>query len=175
MPRTPRAPRPIGRTSSSSKRTALPPSLNSITSCLPSVSAAPISTSRSTPPPVAVRMPSVRTPTMSSRTVREAVSAPLSANVNTPRRSRARTRSVPDIRITPSPFALGETPVGRPSRVARAPRRRGRHSSLYFRPLGTVDRIEMMAISARMRLNMKVTIPAWRTEAFCCIPCVTRI
>ena len=42
MPRTPRALRPIGRTSSSSKRTALPPSENSITSCLPSVSAAPI-------------------------------------------------------------------------------------------------------------------------------------
>ncbi len=32
----------MGRTSFSSKRTALPPSLNSITSCLPSVSAAPI-------------------------------------------------------------------------------------------------------------------------------------
>jgi hypothetical protein len=42
MPRTPRALRPIGRTSFSSKRTALPPSENSITSCLPSVSAAPI-------------------------------------------------------------------------------------------------------------------------------------
>jgi hypothetical protein len=39
--------RPIGRTSSSSKRTALPPSLNSITSCLPSVSAAPINWSPS--------------------------------------------------------------------------------------------------------------------------------
>ena len=33
---------PSARTSSSSKRTALPPSLNSITSCWPSVSAAPI-------------------------------------------------------------------------------------------------------------------------------------
>ncbi|CKT22003.1 Uncharacterised protein [Mycobacterium tuberculosis] len=42
MPRTPRALRPSGRTSSSSKRTALPPSLKSITSCLPSVRAAPI-------------------------------------------------------------------------------------------------------------------------------------
>src|SRR5206468_2328572 len=42
MPRTPRAVRPIGRTSFSSKRTALPESENSITSCSPSVSAAPI-------------------------------------------------------------------------------------------------------------------------------------
>ena len=42
MPRTPRAVRPIGRTSFSSKRTALPASENSITSCLPSVTAAPI-------------------------------------------------------------------------------------------------------------------------------------
>jgi hypothetical protein len=42
MPRTPRAWRPRGRTSFSSKRTALPPSENSITSCWPSVSAAPM-------------------------------------------------------------------------------------------------------------------------------------
>ena len=42
MPRTPRATRPIGRTSSSSKRTALPASENSMTSCLPSVIATPI-------------------------------------------------------------------------------------------------------------------------------------
>jgi hypothetical protein len=41
MPRTPRAPRPIGRTSFSSKRTALPSSENIITSCLPSVIATP--------------------------------------------------------------------------------------------------------------------------------------
>jgi len=41
MPRTPRAPRPIGRTSFSSKRTALPSLEKSITSCLPSVSATP--------------------------------------------------------------------------------------------------------------------------------------
>ena len=42
MPRTPRVTRPIGRTSSSSKRTALPASENSMTSCLPSVMATPI-------------------------------------------------------------------------------------------------------------------------------------
>ena len=42
MPRTPRAVLPIGRTSSSSKRTALPASENSITSCLPSVMATPM-------------------------------------------------------------------------------------------------------------------------------------
>src|SRR5882672_129098 len=42
MPRTPCACRPIGRTSSSSKRTALPASEKSITSCLPSVIAAPM-------------------------------------------------------------------------------------------------------------------------------------
>src|SRR5207248_1422078 len=42
MPRTPCAPRPIGRTSFSSKRTALPPELNSMMSCLPSVNATPI-------------------------------------------------------------------------------------------------------------------------------------
>ncbi|CPM60732.1 Uncharacterised protein [Bordetella pertussis] len=42
MPRTPRALRPIGRTSFSSKRTALPASENNITSCLPSVRSAPI-------------------------------------------------------------------------------------------------------------------------------------
>ena len=47
IPRTPWALRPIGRTSFSSKRTAFPPELNSITSCLPSVSATPISTSPS--------------------------------------------------------------------------------------------------------------------------------
>ncbi len=47
MPRTPCALRPIGRTSFSSKRTALPPELNSITSCAPSVSATPISASPS--------------------------------------------------------------------------------------------------------------------------------
>ena len=47
MPRTPCAPRPIGRTSFSSKRTALPPELNSMMSCLPSVSATPISRSPS--------------------------------------------------------------------------------------------------------------------------------
>ena len=41
IPRTPRAVRPIGRTSFSSKRTALPASENSITSCWPSVIAAP--------------------------------------------------------------------------------------------------------------------------------------
>src|SRR5512147_1036879 len=42
MPRTPRAVRPMGRTSFSSKRTALPASENSMTSCCPSVMAAPI-------------------------------------------------------------------------------------------------------------------------------------
>jgi hypothetical protein len=42
MPRTPRASRPIGRTSSSAKRTALPASENSITSYSPSVMATPI-------------------------------------------------------------------------------------------------------------------------------------
>ena len=42
MPRTPRAPRPIGRTSFSSKRTALPSSEKSITSWRPSVSATPM-------------------------------------------------------------------------------------------------------------------------------------
>ncbi len=42
MPRTPRAWRPIGRTSFSSNRTALPASENSITSWRPSVIAAPI-------------------------------------------------------------------------------------------------------------------------------------
>jgi len=41
MPRT-RAPGAHRRTSASSKRTALPASENSITSCLPSVIAAPI-------------------------------------------------------------------------------------------------------------------------------------
>ena len=39
---TPVAPRPIARTSSSAKRTALPASAKSIASCLPSVSATPI-------------------------------------------------------------------------------------------------------------------------------------
>src|SRR5262249_35517049 len=42
IPRTPVAPRPMARTSSSAKRTALPASENSITSCLPSVNATPI-------------------------------------------------------------------------------------------------------------------------------------
>src|SRR5205085_11050287 len=41
MPRTPVACRPIGRTSPSSKRTALPSEEKSMTSYLPSVSAAP--------------------------------------------------------------------------------------------------------------------------------------
>ena len=47
MPRTPRAARPIGRTSFSSKRTALAASENSMTSCAPSVTAAPIKKSPS--------------------------------------------------------------------------------------------------------------------------------
>src|SRR3990167_7995046 len=42
MPRTPRDARPVARTSFSSKRTALPPFENNITSCLPSVTATPI-------------------------------------------------------------------------------------------------------------------------------------
>lgn len=41
------------------------------------------------PPPNAVIMPRVTTPTMSSRAVRTAVSAPVSANANVPARSRA--------------------------------------------------------------------------------------
>jgi hypothetical protein len=41
MPRTPAAWRPIGRTSASAKRTALPSEENSITSALPSVSTPP--------------------------------------------------------------------------------------------------------------------------------------
>ena len=50
IPRTPRPSRPMGRTSFSSKRTALPESEKSITSCAPSVMAAPIKKSPSSKP-----------------------------------------------------------------------------------------------------------------------------
>jgi len=58
MPRTPRALRPIGRTSPSSKRTALPASENSMTSQLPSVMATPIRKSPSSS--AAAMMPALR-------------------------------------------------------------------------------------------------------------------
>jgi len=45
MPRTPAAVRPIGRTSSSRKRIALPPDVQSMTSRVPSVIATPTSLS----------------------------------------------------------------------------------------------------------------------------------
>ena len=51
---------------------------------------APISTSRMTPPPIAVTMPSVIAPTMSNRATRNATNAPSRANTNVPTRSRTR-------------------------------------------------------------------------------------
>jgi len=51
------------------------------------------------PPPSAVIIPSVTTPTMSSRAPRSAVNAPLRAKAKVPARSRTRSGVVVDVMI----------------------------------------------------------------------------
>jgi hypothetical protein len=58
--------------------------------------------SRMMPPPSAVIMPRVMTPTMSSRTARTAVKAPLRPNANVPARSRTSSHGGPALTSSPS-------------------------------------------------------------------------
>src|SRR5699024_4700897 len=65
--------------------------------------------SRIMPPPIAVIMPSVRTPTISTRATRTAVKPPLSAKANVPNKSRTSSGvGAPFIRLL-SPRTAGES------------------------------------------------------------------
>ena len=90
------------------------------------------------PPPSAVIMPSVSTPTMSSRATRIAVRAPFSANANVPARSS--TRKGADEVSTPSrvpardgPLPAGEGDAARPPPRVLAEQRRQRNAILRDR------------------------------------------
>jgi len=90
---------------------------------------APMSTSRTRPPPIAVTIPSASTPTMSSRTARTAVKAPFSAKAKVPRRSRARSRSAVD---TP-PLCRTQEDDAAARRTPRLPQGRGCEGAPFFR------------------------------------------